>query len=75
MVSYARTRAEHLGSQMKGVGIAERPERLLILIVAAFVDQLNAGVLLIALLSAITVAQRIIHARSTMADSQRPEKQ
>jgi len=75
MVSYARARAEHLGSQMKGIGVAERPERLLILIAAAFVGQLNAGVLLIALLSAATVAQRIIHARSTMSNTQPPEKQ
>ena len=75
MVSYARARAEHLGSQMKGVGIAERPERLLILIVAAFVSQLNVGVLLIALLSAITVVERIMHARFTMTDTQLPEKQ
>jgi archaetidylinositol phosphate synthase len=75
MVSYARARAEHLGSQMKGVGIAERPERLLILIVAAFVSQLNVGVLLITLLSAITVVQRIMYARLTMVNTQRPERQ
>lgn len=72
MVSYARARAEHLGSQMKGVGIAERPERLLILIAAAFLGQLNAGALLIALLSAITVVERIVHARFEMTDIQRP---
>ena len=75
MVSYARARAEHLGSQMKGVGIAERPERLLILMVAAFVSQLNVGVLLIALLSAITVVQRIMYARFAMTDTQVPDKQ
>jgi archaetidylinositol phosphate synthase len=75
MVSYARARAEQLGSEMKGVGIAERPERLLILAVAAFLGQLNAGVFLIALLSAITVLQRIKHARSTMANIQRPDRE
>lgn len=74
MVSYARARAEQLGAEMKGVGIAERPERLLILVVAAFVGQLNAGAFLIALLSAITVVQRIKHAKSTMTDAQRPAK-
>jgi archaetidylinositol phosphate synthase len=72
MVSYARARAEHLGAQMKGVGIAERPERLLILIAAAFLGQLNAGVLLIALLSAITVVERIMHAKFEMTDIQHP---
>jgi len=66
MVSYARARAEQLGSEMKGVGIAERPERLLILAAAAFLGQLNAGAFLIALLSAVTVLQRIKRARSSM---------
>jgi len=75
MVSYARARAEQLGSEMKGIGIAERPERLLILIVATFVGQLNAGVLLIALLSAATVIQRIMHAKSAMTDVQRSDRQ
>jgi archaetidylinositol phosphate synthase len=70
MVSYTRARAEQLGSEMKGVGIAERPERLLILAVAALADQLNAGAILIALLSAITVLQRIKRARSTMVNTQ-----
>jgi archaetidylinositol phosphate synthase len=74
MVSYVRARAEQLGAEMKGVGIAERPERLLILVVAAFAGQLNAGAFLIALLSAITVVQRIKHARSTMTDAQPPAK-
>jgi archaetidylinositol phosphate synthase len=69
MVSYARARAEDLGSQMKGIGIAERPERLLILIVATFLGQLNLGALLIALLSTFTVVQRVMYARSSMRDT------
>jgi len=75
MVSYARARGEQLGSEMKGVGIAERPERLLILAAATFLDQLNPGVLLITLLSVITVLQRIKHARSTMANTQHRDKE
>ena len=75
MVSYTRSRAEQLGSEMKGVGIAERAERLLILAVAAFVGQLNAGAILIALLSAITVLQRINRARFTMANARRRDKE
>jgi len=75
MVSYARARGEQLGAKMKGVGIAERPERLLILAAATFLDQLSVGVLLIALLSVITVIQRIIRARSTMAEGQRHDRE
>ena len=70
MVSYSRARAEHLGSEMKGVGIAERPERLLILAASAFLNQLNIGALLIAVLSIVTLLQRIVHAGSTLVDSQ-----
>lgn len=74
MVSYARARGEQLGAKMKGVGIAERPERLLILAAATFLDQLNVGVLLIALLSVITVLQRIRRARSIMVNAQHHDK-
>lgn len=75
MVSYARARGEQLGAEMKGVGVAERPERLLILAAATFLDQLNVGVLLIAFLSVITVLQRIKRARSTMANAQHHDRQ
>lgn len=70
MVSYSRARAEQLGSEMKGVGIAERPERLLILAASALLNQLNAGALLIAVLSIVTLLQRIVHAGSTLVDNQ-----
>ena len=71
MVSYLRARGEGLGSNMKGVGIAERPERLLVLVVATFLGQLNAGAFLVAVLSSITILQRIRHARSTLARASR----
>jgi len=77
MVSYSRARAEQLGSEMKGVGIAERPERLLILAASALLNQLNAGALLIAVLSIVTLLQRIVHAGSTLVDTQHigPERE
>lgn len=75
MVSYLRARGEGLGSCMKGVGIAERPERLFVLVVATFLGQLNAGAFLIAVLSSITILQRIKHARSTLAQHQQRDKE
>ena len=69
MVSYSRARAEQLGSEMKGVGIAERPERLLILAASAFLNQVNVGALFIAVLSIVTLLQRIVHAGSTLVDA------
>jgi len=69
MVSYARARAEPLGAAMKGIGIAERPERLLILAAATILGQLSAGAALIAVLSGATLLQRLWYARVGMSDT------
>lgn len=67
MVSYVRARVEAEGVKLKGVGIAERPERLLILLVSTLLFPLNEGFLvwgvgLVAVLSSITVAERVYKA-------------
>ncbi len=67
MVSYSRARAEAVGVKMESVGIAERPERILILaatsIVAFFwMPALDIGIGIIAVLATITVLQRGAHA-------------
>ncbi len=66
MVSYTRSRAEAAGVSMAGVGLAERAERMLILAAATFIaviwiDVLNYGVILLAVLSHATVIQRALH--------------
>jgi CDP-diacylglycerol--glycerol-3-phosphate 3-phosphatidyltransferase len=66
VVSYAKARAEGLGINCD-VGLAERPERLLVVLVAAGLAGLGvpyilaAGLWLLAAASAFTVGQRIIH--------------
>lgn len=72
MVSYARARAEAEGVVMKGVGIAERPERLLILLVATILQPLYPaslfwGMLLIAVLASVTVAERVYRIGSAVS--------
>ncbi|HEX4922218.1 MAG TPA: CDP-alcohol phosphatidyltransferase family protein [Candidatus Bathyarchaeia archaeon] len=67
MVSYVRARVSVEGVTLKGVGIAERPERLLILMVATLLWPLSsgilyAGVLLIAVLASLTVVARVYRA-------------
>lgn len=67
MVSYVRARVSVEGVTLKGVGIAERPERLLILMVATILwplssGMLSAGVFLVAVLSSITVVARVYRA-------------
>lgn len=66
LVSYTRARAESLGVELKGVGIGERAERLLILaIVSILADTLglflmNYGIAIIFILALVTFIQRII---------------
>jgi phosphatidylglycerophosphate synthase len=66
MVSYSRARAEAVGIKMESIGIAERPERIIILAAASlaaffWLPALITGVLIIAILSTITVLQRGLH--------------
>ena len=69
-VSYTKARAEGLGVECR-VGIMERPERLILLIIGA----LGAGYVLLvslwllALLSHITAIQRILHTRKILRQS------
>ena len=68
MVSYTRSRAEALGVTMSGIGLAERAERMLILVTITFAavfwfDIFNYGVILLAVLSHLTVIQRTLHFR------------
>lgn len=61
LVSYVKARAEALGFEAK-VGIAERAERVILVIVAlVFNDLLPPIMVLLAALSVITVLQRIAH--------------
>jgi archaetidylinositol phosphate synthase len=65
LVSYSRARAEAAGIKMESVGLAERAERMIILLVATLIavfwqptTVMNVGVILLAILSNLTVLQR-----------------
>ncbi len=62
LVSYIRARAEALGFECK-VGIAERAERLILMIVALILNLLPAAMVILALLSVVTFVQRLVHVR------------
>ncbi|TRO51951.1 CDP-alcohol phosphatidyltransferase family protein [Candidatus Bathyarchaeota archaeon] len=71
LVSYSRARAEASGVKMESVGLAERAERIMIIVVASFVsyvwiDALNWGVLLLAFLTNLTVIQRALYFRKAL---------
>ncbi len=65
MVSYTRARAEAAGAAAS-VGIGERAVRMIILISGAFLGMVNWSVLLIAVISFITVFQRIVHVKGAL---------
>jgi archaetidylinositol phosphate synthase len=76
MVSYVRARVDIEGVKLKGVGLAERPERLLILLIATIFAGFNPlslefGVSLIALLSTVTIVERLFRARVVLSGSGR----
>lgn len=65
LVSYSRARAEAGGIKMESVGLAERAERIIILLAASLIavfwqptTVMNIGVILLAILSNLTVLQR-----------------
>jgi len=63
MVSYVRSRAEAEGAKMEGIGIAERPERIVILAGATFIRQIELGLIVIGFLATLTLFHRVWRAR------------
>ena len=66
LVSYSRARAEASGIKMESIGIAERPERIIILAASSIAailwfPALNIGVIIIAVVATFTVLQRGVH--------------
>jgi archaetidylinositol phosphate synthase len=62
LVSYTRARGEGLGVDLKGKGIAERAERILIIIILGFIpfqDNISVALWIISILAAITVLERL----------------
>ncbi|MFI6599726.1 phosphatidylinositol phosphate synthase [Nonomuraea sp. NPDC050536] len=79
LVSYAKARAEGLGLTCD-VGLAERPERLVVALVAAFLSGLGVpyilpvGMWLLAVASAVTVVQRVVHVHKQTGGKQPGER-
>ena len=72
MVSYARARAEAENVGLQGIGLAERPERILIISFSSFLRQINLGIILISILACLTVVHRIIYFHKQTEQHARP---
>jgi archaetidylinositol phosphate synthase len=78
LVSYTRARAESLGVELKGIGIGERAERMLILAIIgmiplglAFPGQsgMNWAVIIVSIVAGITLIQRIAATAKKLSSS------
>jgi archaetidylinositol phosphate synthase len=63
LVSYIRARAESLGGKLKGIGIGERAERLLIIAIIGMIpvrEAMQWAVIIVSIVAGITLAQRMV---------------
>ncbi|MDG6243219.1 MAG: CDP-alcohol phosphatidyltransferase family protein [Methanolobus sp.] len=67
LVSYIRSRAEAAGVSSMNIGIAERPERMLILVAGSLSGYLGEAIFIIVVLTHITMVQRLLHAKRSLA--------
>ncbi|WP_292469419.1 CDP-alcohol phosphatidyltransferase family protein [Methanolobus sp.] len=67
LVSYVRSRAETAGVRSMNIGVAERPERMLILVAGSLSGYLGEAILVIVILTHITMVQRLLHAKKMLA--------
>jgi archaetidylinositol phosphate synthase len=59
MVSYTRAKADSLQVSLAGVGIGERSERLIVIVVASLLGVVSWGVIVVVALAAITFVERV----------------
>lgn len=67
MVSYVRSRAESAGVSSMNIGIAERPERMIILVLGSLSGYLVESIVLIVILTHITMVQRLLYAKKELS--------
>ena len=63
LVSYTRARAEGAGVEKMDIGIAERPERMILLAIGAFSGLITWAIAAIVILTHITIIQRVLYAK------------
>jgi archaetidylinositol phosphate synthase len=72
LVSYTRAKGDALGVNLAGIGVGERSERLVVLIVTSLLGIVGIGVLIIAVLALITFVQRTVKVSMALGRAQKP---
>jgi archaetidylinositol phosphate synthase len=67
MVSYTRAKGDSLGVSMAGVGVGERSERLLVIIVASLFSLVWIGILVVIFLALVTFLERTVKLTRALA--------
>ena len=60
LVSYTRSRAESLGVNLRGIGIGERAERLLVIAIIGIIGFMEYAIIIVIIIAGITFIQRTI---------------
>jgi archaetidylinositol phosphate synthase len=73
LVSYTRARAESLGGKLKGVGVGERAERLLIIAIIGMIpvkEAMQWAMIIVSIVAGITLAQRVAVTINALSSSE-----
>jgi archaetidylinositol phosphate synthase len=70
MVSYTRAKGDSLGVNLAGIGVGERSERLVVLIVASLLSMVGLGVVIVAILALVTFVQRAVKVSAALGRPQ-----
>ncbi|MDA4115851.1 MAG: CDP-alcohol phosphatidyltransferase family protein [Thaumarchaeota archaeon] len=73
LVSYTRAKGDALGVSLAGIGVGERSERLIVLIVTSLLGIVGIGVIVVALLALITFVQRTVKVSAALGRAQKPD--
>lgn len=71
LVSYTRAKGDALGVNLAGIGVGERSERLVVLIVTSLLSIVGLGVLIVAILALITFVQRTAKVSMALSRAQK----
>jgi len=71
LVSYTRAKGDALGVNLAGIGVGERSERLVVLIVTSLLGIVWLGVLIVAFLALVTFVQRTVTVSRALGRAQK----